>query len=663
MTDQETWQRLLLTLPDTVFFDIMRNYLGKIRTPFHKPDLIKRLTAFILNAETQNRIIKCIDKRDARVLTALNFLDEPEPKQLFNLLTETEDPFTLHHHLMNLEYRLLILTDTSGTTPRIRSNPLLRERFRQEVFDLSTLFPSKPLETPVHHIPWLQDTLVTALLSFLGKDPEILKADGQMKKKPETELRQLFPQLFDKTNLGKKIDLLMISLEHCGLIRKKGVNVNVLWDRQSYYTGMSRMDRLCEIWCNILPGLLGSNRNTIEAFLIFIDILPSDRLFSRNALEKIMTAVLLKLNSLSPAPKTFIDVCIALEILYETDENFSRTDSLFFPENENDSDPAFVIQQNLHITVKPEISFEKVLAIARGADLLRYDIYSEYEFTKASFFRFLQTADPGRSLIEILETPQMRIPSPAATLMCEWEREFNKVKLYDGIIVTVDESLRHLVEHTAQIQKLIQAVIAPGVYLFSRDDYSGWREALAEAGIEHLPILSQPESHQENDNMVQNKETFHPSTIRLDFTKSTPSRTGVNRLQDALKQSLNDLILPEEQREELTARIEKRFILFPDQLQADLGQVSKRNEAKGIDYMGKVRLIEQALASARDILEVIERSSTGEPKKYILSPVRLDRTDDHLILTGKKLPEGDAIELQVRKLSLVRKLESVLFNP
>ena len=49
MTD--TFQSALLTLPDDAFFELIRNYLGPVKTPFNKHTLIARLVSFLRKPE------------------------------------------------------------------------------------------------------------------------------------------------------------------------------------------------------------------------------------------------------------------------------------------------------------------------------------------------------------------------------------------------------------------------------------------------------------------------------------------------------------------------------------------------------------------------------------------------------------------------------------
>ena len=70
------WKSAFVTLPDSAFFDIVRNYLGDVSTPFNKHRLFDRLVSFLKKRETVRRIISLIDSDDALV--------NPSHKTLFS---------------------------------------------------------------------------------------------------------------------------------------------------------------------------------------------------------------------------------------------------------------------------------------------------------------------------------------------------------------------------------------------------------------------------------------------------------------------------------------------------------------------------------------------------------------------------------------------------
>ena len=672
MNNRELFQRLILMLPDGRFFDIMRNYLGKIKTPFHKPDLISRLTGFLLKEETQRRIIAALSDSDIRVLSAVDFLGTPEPRQLFYLLADTEDTFALHHHLMNLEYRLLIFTDTSGSAPLIRCNPLFEELLKREVVDSATLFPSFPpdnaeCEISTTEAPWLQEALVTAFLSYIDQNPECLRADGSLKKRQDREVQKLFALLSEKTGLGSRFSLLMNSCTAAGLLIREGTSLTVRWENCSAFFELDRMDRLCYLWSGADPNQRGRNPKSAAAVKHLVSMVTPARLFREASLRRLTAACFLREGEGESGKRGIFELCRALGIFIDTGKGLCRSSRLFVPEEKKHPENSYIIQQNMHITVKPEVPFQEAVWIARAAEIRKYDIYSEYELTKESFNRFMDSAGhQGQNGAERLFLLPETLPRNVSVRLREWEEEYKKICFYEGIVLTVHESLRHLVDHNPAVQEYVRAAPAPGVYIFDREEYSKWSEALLRAGIEYIPSPGGIQRHTSREDYQALLSLPAADAAEVSAGPEVEGNRRLSRRDGLVKElmkHLGSMKVSKEAFKELEARIEKGYILFPEQLETETVLESKPSEAKGIDFMGKVRLIEQAVSSGKDVLELIERSAGGDPRRFIVSPDKLDRKGEELILHGKELPEGRLREIQVRKLSLVRKLESIIFAP
>lgn len=56
--DVIAWRETLVCLSDQHFFDLMRMYLGEIKTPFNKQRLIQDLSAFLRKPENRSRIFR-----------------------------------------------------------------------------------------------------------------------------------------------------------------------------------------------------------------------------------------------------------------------------------------------------------------------------------------------------------------------------------------------------------------------------------------------------------------------------------------------------------------------------------------------------------------------------------------------------------------------------
>ena len=55
------WREALVRLTDQHFFDLMRMYLGVIKTPFNKQRLIEELSSFLRRKENRDRILSLLD--------------------------------------------------------------------------------------------------------------------------------------------------------------------------------------------------------------------------------------------------------------------------------------------------------------------------------------------------------------------------------------------------------------------------------------------------------------------------------------------------------------------------------------------------------------------------------------------------------------------------
>jgi hypothetical protein len=112
---------------------------------------------------------------------------------------------------------------------------------------------------------------------------------------------------------------------------------------------------------------------------------------------------------------------------------------------------------------------------------------------------------------------------------------------------------------------------------------------------------------------------------------------------------------------ELSDRIERRLILTPRQLAvADVRP--ERLEANGLDYQGKVRIVERALRSPGDRLEILYRLPGSEPTRILARPVRLEKTEKGLVLEAEDLGTGSPVRVPLGAASLVRRMRASLFG-
>ena len=112
---------------------------------------------------------------------------------------------------------------------------------------------------------------------------------------------------------------------------------------------------------------------------------------------------------------------------------------------------------------------------------------------------------------------------------------------------------------------------------------------------------------------------------------------------------------------ELADRIERRLILTPRQL--IFAEVRpERLEAVGLDYLGKVRIVERSLRSPGDRLELLYRLPGAEPTRVLVRPVRLEKTEKGLVLEAEDLGNGNPVRVSLGAVSSVRRMRASLFG-
>jgi len=69
---KEAFKTLLNRYSEENYFYLARNYLGLIKTPFHKPELTTKLCNFFSQPEIEGKILSLIDEMDQIILSLVH---------------------------------------------------------------------------------------------------------------------------------------------------------------------------------------------------------------------------------------------------------------------------------------------------------------------------------------------------------------------------------------------------------------------------------------------------------------------------------------------------------------------------------------------------------------------------------------------------------------
>ncbi len=683
----EEWKRCLLDLPDELFFSIMRTYLGELKTPFHKPRLVDRIIHLFSKDETIQRAVALIDEHDTLILTAIELLDTPTPQKMLRLLHDSYDYFSFHNHLMNLQERLLIYT--CSDTPYLYINPFLRGQIQTEVLSPVALFPpATAVKSKTNPAVSVTEEICWSLVAVLHAYKEPLKADGSFKKRAADSLHSIFSALNKNNGLGTYY-LLINALLKLGILQKHSGSFEIDYSRGTEFGKKTRAERLFFLWAaactssdEVVESVQLSNLSFQQLAHIaasvsrFYTMLPYEFTFERSSLNRMLVAAeppISDRSAIEPIdPQRIILSLYKIGVLAGNSKKMHRNPStadLF--EDSEDAKP-LLLHPDFTITAKPPLPFETGLFIAEVLDLKSYAAYPQFELSRNSYLHGRRRFSYKTIYTRLTELSATPLPQNIRFSLDSWENHYSSVVMVEGVALSLAGHWDQMVRSHPDFFTYVLKDFGNGLYVMDASLIRKWQTLLEEIGIVPLPAI-------EGSDCVANSQSIIPaeqsapdlperatdSQKAADIFKSTDTaveiKTADEKIIKELRQEL-DRLPPDKsgQKKELEAQIEKRLFLFPSQLHNF--QVSPSvNEARGMNYSGKVRIIQQALQSEWDLLELVERTASGKPQRHLIRPRELQKSGNELLLIGEKLPDNSELRVWVQKIGYIKKWKSSLF--
>ncbi len=653
----------MVGLPDNDFFAIMRNYLGKLQTPFNKHSLIDSLADLLLREETESRIISMIDKEDALLLTSINFLSGTDIHELHDFLGQERSFMSIHHLLLNLEERLLIYRDSESG--RIRISPVFQNLFEKNIFDTDLLFPSEECRDGKFPDIWLTDALVTAFITYLYKTPDILKLDGTIKKKARGEIKRIFPDLFIEEKSGLHLNILIRSLEGISLIKSNPDEIVLLENNIEKCSELPLKQRYMLYAASAVGENLPETLTTGLSEIIekLLDAIPESKSFSLGSIKKLLLLIMKKEALHYSNTDSILETLISLRFLIPVKKRYVINPHIkeHFSSREN-NEPPLIVQPSFDLTIKPWISLKDGLKISCVTEIRKFDLYPHFELNKSAYTRGHDSKlNSGNTAAVLEELSGRAVPQNISVSLKSWEEDYNKVQLFEGIVLIVNADKRRIFDHLHNLEPYILRKLASGVFLMDTEKEREWRPIIENAGI-IVPEIKRNHYKYAETTIFKTLSSSKPSDF-LRIPSSIPSRQEKpENYEDELLEKLNSANLNPDEKKGFRVRIEKKLILYPDQIQR--GNIkTEKTEVSGMDYIGKVRLIERALDSKNELLEITFGNPIEKLTTYLVKPIGFDKSKEDLILNTITLPEEKEIRFKIRKMSKIKRLKSSLFAP
>lgn len=650
----EAWRSRLLRLSDSAFLDLMRNYLGKVETPYNKHDLISRLTRYLKGEDVQEAIIGAIDEEDARAITAVALLSRPTLADLSDLFPESVSFLSLHEQLRNLEDRLLLFRDLD--TEVLYLNPILEPRLAQDVLDPTLLIEVRRATGAQPPIPWVTDGLLLALVAVAGVSvgPAVVKRS--LTKRELTDVCESIPALAKEE--PETVTGLVRALVSLGLLEEEDGALVPNLPTLRRFGDLEHLERLA-LLVAALAGEPGEPDEAVaDAVVAIMEELSPDQEYKESALRVVHHLRSRRRVSWESLAEHLLTVGL-LSPSKATTKGGWLSPSAEIPET---TGSPLTIQAGNEVTLATGIRFAEGLPIAVCGVLRRHDLVGTYEITRESIAMADQRGFPIQELPGILaELATRELPQSLAFNLDSWLSERTKLSLTFAAVLTVDQNRRAFLDGNEAFNDYVLSTPSPGVYLLDPRREQEWRRLLADLGFPHLPRSRSAGNRYAR--WAKPQPTGTSSRLRrLLATPGEPRRRdrGAKSVAKRLLKELDNRNLSPEVAKEMALRIEKKLILFSTQLSFDIGN-RDRQEARGLDYVGKVRVIEQALREGDETLEVVVRRSSGEPVQMRLRPRELEKRGTRLLLKAFDI-HGEETSLPVEKISLVRRLRGFLIS-
>lgn len=672
------WREALIRLSDQHFFDLVRMYLGAIKTPFNKQKIIEELSSFLRKKENRSHIILYLDELDLLILSAIDELPFPTQQKIIKLFSGSYSFPVMYERILNLEERLLVYRKGDSDSREYDLNPLLKDDLLP-LLGLSRLIPPE-VRTELCYAPSrIDDLSLAALYSFFMHEGKAVKNDGSFRKKTLGLLEVIFSQLYADPDC---LPFLLSAFQNLGLLVKQGGHLVPDPVRWQTFALISPSERLAYL----VAAAAGryqrdSLQQRAQIFIDFFAALEPGALYKKDTLTRLAFLISEKSGKSSArrpqgrfasiirdqeasdgiAPSSGIDyagIAIAFGLLVENDGLWMVNSSSPNHSTSSAISPYLVVSPSLIVTVMPGFTLADLLPIVSCMEVRDLQIAGQFEITRKSCgvaFDQGSTADSISALFK--QRSVQSVPQNVVFSLEDWYRSYSSISLYHGYILQVDEKKRVLFEKNEHLSSLIRKILAPGLYLLNAESHEEVQEMFIRAGMDFLPSISAPQITREQVSLPSLREPLvTESVIGNDVNISNVHE--VVKYQTHLLNLLGSMNLEPDLYESLKSRIERKVIMTASQLDPDSVRIEKV-EARGIDFLGKVRIAEHAMLSG-SMLEIAFDEKEGN-RLLLGRPLSTEKRPGDVLLKIMTEPDQVLEQVSLGKAILVRRIRGSIF--
>ena len=661
-----TWYDALLCLPDKIFFNIMRLYLGEIKTPFNKQRLAEQLQGFLSKSSTQDIIVQSLDRLDIFILTAVKIM-HPATKEMLIRFFSSEP--ALQKRLKNMEERLLIYScggygDCTGAeNPHYLLNPVLSPAL-EALLDSRLLFLPETVGEAESKMTVADDLILAGLYTFFLRETAVLKTDGLLRLNAEKKLQRIFPDFAAEMF---RVSLLCSALQALGLLVKNDVNLIPQEERWKEFLKKRPFERKMYLGAASCGGgrreVLQLRAKVLADFLSSLDprglysVETLRRLYCMAVQKNCPTAgyAAVRVQDSLLAGGQLIEAAEALHFLLPAGEYRQVNSAVFL---QNTIEQPLIAEPSFEVTILPYTSFERIFPVLSCMEPVAVLTAGRFEITKAACSRCFEKNDTDETLIGLLQQAAAgALPQNIQVSISDWYLKCSAIGLYHGFVLSVAEEKRELFRQNAQLQGIICKELAEGVYLLKHIDIDTIRSLIKSAGLDaafYRPVDVQryaPVQLAPLEYVRQVVEADEGAYEQFQEALCAREKAFGSRMQ-RLEEIAESLPISAEEKRTLKERIAKKLILSEEALHSASVDSEKR-EVSGLDFLRKIHLAETAITGQHH-LEVHFDDQAGTRIVEGL-PVSIEKRDSDAVLSIRVRESG-----RYEKISIARTSKMVM---
>ena len=699
------WRESFLFLEENHFFEIMKMYLGEIKTPYNKQKLIANLEGFLHKKENLVAIKSFLSDDELEIISAVVFIPDVTEEKLSSFFKNTFTYSFLYEKLLNLEERLILFktkneNSSQGDSFVIKFNPLLEDTLF-DLININRLLPQIEFTKTEKPAARITPELISCFISYILENPNIAKQDGTLKK----HSLQNIPVVFGDE--VKKIEILYKAFLNLGILKETGHGAEVDWSKFSDFLNLSFAEQTVYITISSCSHL---SRESLRLHSqIFVDTVKnlSDRVFTldlflrtgflvsaasfdsssessfkTSRFAKIIQEGRLRLSehnndavtvSTSGALERMFEAAVSLGIIYisgttkdgskDSETVYSVSDFLAAPEQCSENLSGMLrIDSSLVVSLMPGFALRDIVPLSKFMSLKKYDKVSEFLISRQRKIRGFENGLSAKEILQILtERTLYEIPETLKVQIEEWNSSYSSASFYKGFVLKVDGKAALAAQHNSVLSPHIHTVIAPGIFLLDVNDDAEAVSLIKKSGLDFIGKIKSVKEENRTAGFfnlkLNGKKNFGCSGFETP-SEIIPKKDSAE-IEKELFLKLEQMELDESQKENLELRIEHKVIVNPAQLNSSILRLEKSN-ANAMDYAGKIYVFEQALANE----EKIELRFAKDGKKELSvfgKPVGIRKQSDDVFVQLLLVPENVVKEFSLGKAQFIKRIKKTIY--